>query len=336
VSDNHHPAAFGPHLFRPEAVDPEIAFFNTQLKETLATLPVTCERPPQATRADRESGRGAFGPIVRSPMATERSIAGPGGQLPLRVFVPDRVEGVYLHIHGGGWVLGRAHHSDVVLEALARACNLAVVSVDYRLAPEDPYPAGPDDCEAAALWLTQNAQKEFGSDRLFIGGESAGGHLSAVTLLRLRDRHGVRPFRGAVLTYGVFDLTHTPSVVQSGETTLVINSPLMKWFGDHFVGPDLRRDPDVSPLYANLTGLPPALFSVGTLDALLDDTLFMHARWVAAANDAELAIYPGAVHGFVSYPTEQAKNAAERIHTFLRGAMESTREPAAAASPAAR
>jgi acetyl esterase/lipase len=331
VSDNHDPAVH-PHLRRPEAIDPETAFFNAQLKDTLATLPVTYQRPPQATRDDRESGRGAFGPIVRSPMATERSIAGPGGQLPLRVFVPDRVEGVYLHIHGGGWVLGRAHHSDVVLEALARACNLAVVSVDYRLAPEDPYPAGPDDCEAAALWLAQNAQKEFGSDRLFIGGESAGGHLSAVTLLRLRDRHGLNPFQGAILTYGVFDLTHTPSVLQAGETTLVINFPLMKWFGDHFVGPELRRDPDVSPLYAGLSGMPPALFSVGTLDPLIDDTLFMHARWIAAANDAELAVYPGAVHGFLSYPTKQAKSAAARIHTFLRGVTESSRVPASVSS----
>jgi acetyl esterase/lipase len=330
VPDAHSdPTAFGPHLFRADAVDPQTALFNAQLAQALTAVPPIYTRPPQATRDDREAGRGAFGPIVLSPMATERSIAGPGGALPLRVFVPDEVKGVYLHIHGGGWVLGRAHHSDVVLEALARACSLAVVSVDYRLAPEYPYPAGPDDCEAAALWLAKNAQAEFGADQLLIGGESAGGHLAAVTMLRLRDRHGANPFLAANLTYGVFDLSETPSQMQSGEKTLVINHAAMKWFGNHFIPAERRRDPDVSPMYAELSGMPPALFTVGTLDPLLDDSLFMYARWIAAGNEAQLAVYPGAVHGFISFPMPLAKRAADRIHAFFQAVTEQVRQPAA-------
>jgi acetyl esterase/lipase len=99
-----------------------------------------------------------------------------------------------------------------LLHTLATRAHLAVASVDYRLAPEHPFPAGPDDCEAAACWLVEHAQREFGTSRLLIGGESAGGHLSALTLLRMRDRHGAADaFCGANLVFGAFDLGMTPS-----------------------------------------------------------------------------------------------------------------------------
>jgi|DewCreStandDraft_5_1066085.scaffolds.fasta_scaffold00228_60 acetyl esterase/lipase len=323
---------FGPHLFRPEAVDEETRAFNAQLEALLQTVPAVHTQPAAVTRAQRESGQGVFGPIVRSDMAVERRIPGPGGALPLRLFVPERVDGVYLHLHGGGWVLGGAHHQDPRLEAIARTCHVAVVSVEYRLAPEHPYPAGPDDCEAAALWLAGNASQEFGSDRLVIGGESAGAHLTAVTLLRLRDRHGFTGFRGANLVYGGFDLTMTPSVARWGERNLVLSTPIIRWFIEQFVpDPARRRDPDVSPLYADLRDLPPALFTVGTLDPLLDDTLFMYGRWVAAGNEAELAVYPGGVHGFNLFPTALARRANERIDAFIRRVVEAA-EPAGEAA----
>jgi len=213
---------------------------------------------------------------------------------------------VYLHLHGGGWVLGSSHQQDVGLWRLANEAQVAVVSVDYRLAPEHPYPAGPDDCEAAALWLVESAAREFGTERLVIGGESAGGHLAAVTLLRLRDRHGVADrFVGANLVYGAFDLSMTPSQQRWGDRNLVLSTPIMAWFYDCFLpghATDGRRDPDISPLYADLAGLPPALFSVGALDPLLDDSLFMSSRWRAAGNDATLLVYPEAIHGFNAFP----------------------------------
>jgi acetyl esterase/lipase len=185
---------------------------------------------------------------------------------------------VYLHFHGGGWTLGAAHHMDVPNLTLARGCGLAVVSVDYRLAPEHPYPAGPDDCEAAALWVVEHARREFGCDWLAIGGESAGAHLAVVTLVRLRERHGFQGFRAAQLAYGAYDLSLTPSVRRWGPRNLILSTPIIEWFTDQFVGPELRRHPDVSPLYADLAGLPPALLTCGTLDPLLDDSLFLHAR----------------------------------------------------------
>src|SRR5215203_3720900 len=271
------------------APDDETAAFNERLEALLAGTTPPHLQDPAVTRALRESGEGTFGPIVLSEMAEARTIPGLDGDIPIRVFVPDRVDGVYLHIHGGGWVLGRAHHSDPRNERIARSCNVAVVSVDYRLAPEHPYPAGPDDCEAAALWLTRAARTEFGTDALLIGGESAGAHLAATTLLRMRDRHGFSGFLAANLVYGAYDLSMTPSVAGWGDRYLVLSTPIISWFTECFAPAERRRDSDVSPLYAGLAAMPPALFTVGTLDPLLDDSPLMHARWLAAGDAAEIA-----------------------------------------------
>lgn len=168
-----------------------------------------------------------------------------------------------------------------------------------------------------ALWLLENARKSFGSERLLIGGESAGAHLAAVTLLRLRERLGSTGFAGANLVYGCFDLTLTPSVRRWGERNLILSTPIVEWFADQFVPRGRRAEPDVSPLHADLHDLPPALFSVGTLDPLLDDSLFMHARWLAAGNAAELAIFPGGIHGFNAFPSALARAAQQRQTEFL-------------------
>jgi acetyl esterase/lipase len=121
-------------------------------------------------------------------------------------------------------------------------------------------PAGPDDCEAAAAWLVQNGTKEFGTDALTRGGESAGGHLTAVRILRMRDRHNYTGFRGANIVYGAFDLSLTPSQRLFGDTRLVLRTIDMQQFYDAFL-PTItdRRVPDISPLYADLNGLCPAL-----------------------------------------------------------------------------
>jgi acetyl esterase/lipase len=272
-----------------------------------------------AMRAARRRGEGPFPPPVISSRARTIVITGKAGnEIPLRVIASDRPHGIYLHLHGGGWVLGGADLQDPIFERIADNTGQTVVAVEYRLAPEHPYPAGPDDCEAAALWLVQNASKEFGTDALTIGGESAGGHLTAVTVLRMRDRHGYTGFRGANIVYGAFDLSLTPSQRLFGNTRLVLRTIDMQQFYNAFL-PTIteRRIPDISPLYADLKNLCPALFSVGTKDALLDDTLFMHARWVAAGNEAELAIYPGGAHGFTLFPCDLSKTAIARMDAFL-------------------
>lgn len=310
-----------PALFAPAIIDAETAAFNAELEKQLAAMPPLYEFPPSVVRQARESGQGPFGALVFVEWATERSIPGSAGEIPLRLFIPERVRGVYLHLHGGGFTIGSAHQQDPLLAAIATRCAVAVVSVEYRLAPEHPYPAGPDDCEAAALWLATQAQAEFGTDRLVIGGESAGANLAAVTLIRMRDRHGFTGFRGANLSFGVFDLSMTPSAARWGERNLILSTPIMEWFNHQYVLAGRRREPDVSPLYADLAHLPPALFTVGTLDLLLDDSLFMHARWVAAGNRAELAVYPGGAHAFTAFPLTLGRRANERIFEFIAAAV---------------
>ncbi len=311
-----------PAVFLPEAIDDESRALIQQLRDLAASAPPMHTLAPAEVRTARAGGRGPGGqPIVYSDNAILRTIPGPAGEIGLRCFIPPRVEGAYLYIHGGGWVLGTNDSSDVRLETIANQNNLAVLSVDYRLAPEDPYPAGPDDCEAAALWLAQNAMSQFGTDRLLIAGDSAGAHLAVVALTRLRDKHGLTPYNGAVLGYGVYDVAGTPSARNWGDEPVILSTPVMQWFADHFVPLERRREPDVSPIYADVRGLPPALFTVGTMDCLLDDSLFMHSRWLAAGNQAQLDVLPGGVHGLTGFPTAVGRSALATQDAFIKAVM---------------
>lgn len=295
---------------------------NAEIEAVLLGVPAVNTLPPAETRRIRSDGGGVFGPVVRSDQAHDATVPGPAGSVPVRTVVPDDAVGVYLHIHGGGWTLGGADQQDQLLTRLAKDAQVAVVSVEYRLGPEEPFPAGPDDCEAVACWLVEHSAERFGTSRLVIGGESAGAHLSALTLLRLRDRHGAaESFRGANLVFGCFDLSLTPSARNWGERNLILSTPIIEWFADQFL-PDLsteqRRDPSVSPLYADLHGLPPALFTVGALDPLIDDSLFMFARWQAAGNEAGLRVYPESVHGFQAFPSRIADHAVAAQIDFIK------------------
>lgn len=307
-----------PALFDPAAVSEEIRAQNADIVAKLAALPDPMSVPPSVVRERRAKGLGPFPLMPLSSRADIVEIDGPAGPLPLRIIAPERPRGIYVHIHGGGWTWGTADEQDPWLDRLADRCGLAVVSVEYRLAPENPYPAGPDDCEAAALWVLREAESRFGTSRLFIGGESAGAHLAAVTLLRLRDRHGLAPFRGANLFAGCYNLALTPSVRLWGPERLILNTNDIRVFADNFCGHAAdRADPDISPLYADLKGLPPTLFSVGTKDMLLDDTLFMASRWAAAGNRADLALWPGGCHVFIRFDSPMSEQALSRIDSFV-------------------
>ena len=266
--------------------------------------------------------------VFPSDQAVDRVIEGPAGPLTLREFQPDQAKGVLLHFHGGGWTTGQPAVMDLLHEALCHDLQLAIVSVDYRLAPEHPFPAGPDDCEAAALWLIEHAADEFGTDRLLIGGESAGAHLSALTLLRLRDRHDAADrFSGANLVFGAYDLSSTPSATGVGTSldTDVLDTERMGFFIEQFTpgwSSEKRRSPELSPMYADLRGMPPALFTVGTADHLVDDTLFFSQRWRLAGNESELLVYPDAPHACIGVPTVLG-HWWPRLETFLSRCVDS-------------
>jgi acetyl esterase len=307
-------------LTEQEALE-ETRSFNTALEAVLATQPSVHTMVPEAVRRARRAGKGVFPPPVFDDEARTITIPGRGGEIPLRVFEAEEPRGAYLHVHGGGWVLGSLDGQDPWLREIATATSLTVVSVGYRLAPEHPYPAGPEDVEAAARWLLEHHE-----GRLAIGGESAGAQLAVLALLALRDGGGGsssgHSFDAANLVFGAFDLTGTPSRRLWGERNLILSGPVMDWFADCYL-PGMshseRQAPTVSPLFADLHGLPPALFSCGTLDALLDDTLFMEARWRQAGNVTRLELYEESIHGFTAFPLELARQARAAQIAFLRG-----------------
>lgn len=245
--------------------------------------------------------------------------------VPARVFTPPVLTAIYLHIHGGGWCLGSARFQDERLWRIASDAQVAVVSIEYRLAPEHPHPAGFEDCSAAASWLVESCVEEFGVDRILIGGESAGAHLTALTLIALRERSQIARICGANLVCGIYDLSMTPSQRHWGPDPLVLSTPILAaTYGRYVPGlsDDERRDPTVSPLYADLEGLPPALFTVGDADPLLDDTIFMAGRWQSAGNRTTLDVYPEAAHGFVGKPLALAGIAHERVTAWMRSVVD--------------
>jgi acetyl esterase len=247
--------------------------------------------------------------------------------VPCRVFRPDgAARAVYLHFHGGAMMLGSPLMNDVSNADHSSRFGIAVVSVDYRLAPEHPHPAGSDDCLAVARWLIEHAEAEFGTTRLVAGGESAGAYFAALTLLRVRDEldaiGGIGRFLGANLIFGVYDHSGTPSMrgVRPSNVPDILTADPSRFINQCFLpglSPEECRAPSISPLYADLHDMPPAIFTVGSADHLLDDSLFMAARWAAWGNESELAVYPDCIHGFNGFPMELSKRANERIDGFF-------------------
>ena len=242
--------------------------------------------------------------IKKAPVAETRRVAG----VPVRILRPEgQAKGVVLDIHGGGWVIGNAQMDDDLNLGMVQACGVAVVSVDYRLAVDTPVEGLMEDCLNAARWLLSS--DEFADLPVFVVGESAGGHLAAATLLALKQwPELLKRVSGAVLYYGVYDLTGTPSVRTAGPETLLLDGPGMVE-ALRMLTPGLsdeeRRQPPLSPLYGDFTGLPPALMFVGELDPLKDDTLLIAERWGIAA-EVQAHLLPESAHGFIHFPVAMA------------------------------
>ncbi len=305
--------------FDPRAIDPETLAINARIEAILAQSPPAYTTSVAQIRSSANASSQLYEPDPRSERVQSRDIPGPGGAINLRIAAPPDPRGIYLYLHGGGWVRGTNDTHDSFLERVADEHRLVAVSGAYRLAPDHPYPAAPDDAEAAALWLLEHGAELFGADSLILAGDSAGGHLAAVTALRLRERGLAGRLRGLAVAYGLYDLALTPSVCNWGERLLVLNTQAVTWCRDQFAPhAETWRLPDVSPLHGRLEGLPPALFVVGTLDPLLDDTLFMHARWEAAGNRSQLELFPGGIHGFKNYGGPLTRRFGEVHDAFLR------------------
>ena len=234
----------------------------------------------------------------------------------VRVFVPARVDGVCIQFHMGAWIIGSARAGDDRSAEIAERCSVAVVSVEYRMVPEHLPPAQLEDALNVIDWVRTEGRARFGDVPLVLIGESAGCTLAVLALLALRDRGELgTDIAGTALAYGLYDLSGGPSQrLDTGALAVFLDAQALV-YPDHAL--EDRRVASISPLYADLSALPPALFSVGTADALLDDTLFMYERWTAAGNDAQLDVYPESLHGFDTFPTAMAAEARRRIDAFI-------------------
>lgn len=233
-----------------------------------------------------------------------------GRAVPVRILRPEGTpRGVYLDFHAGGFFMGSAAQDDARNQRLANAVGAVVVSVDYRLAPEHPWPAAPDDAETAALWLLDQAEGQFGTERLVIGGFSAGSTLVVTTLLRLRDRGEVARVVGAVLQAGTYDLS---GLTPAGRS--IADEYFIEAYAGHV--PD-KTNPDISPIYGDLRGLPDFLMVVGDQDVILEDNLAMAARIVGAGGEVDLKVYPESRHGFTNRDNGMARAAWHDIERWL-------------------
>jgi acetyl esterase/lipase len=279
--------------------------------------------PPLVQGLLRLSQFGADRKLRRAGLQVETRMVGlEGVQVQVRIIRPrGPVAGIVLDIHGGGWVIGNARMNDAFNGAFASRCGLAVVSVDYRLAPRASVHEQMEECLAAARWLLQDGLPEYADLPIIVVGESAGAQLAAATLQRLRAWPALLArIAGAVLYYGVYDMAGTDSVRSAGPETLVLDGPRML-AGLRGLTPDLddagRRQPPLSPLFGELAGMPPALMIVGGGDPLLDDTLRMAQRWQQVA-DVELNVAPEAPHGFIHFPTAMARVTLAHAQAWVR------------------
>ncbi len=291
-------------------VDPELA----PMLDMFPQFRLNREDLPQvrASLSQMNTQMAAMIPEFPSISVNERHVPGPQGAPDVRVliYLPKHVSTptpALLWIHGGGYVIGNAEQGDLQAKTIASTVGCAVVSVDYRLAPETPFPGPVEDCYAALKWLHTNAS-ELGIDttRIAIGGDSAGGGLAACLALLTRDR-GEVPLVFQLLIYPMLDdrtVTTTEPHPYTGEYIWTAESNHFGWAAL------LGQEPGgagISPYAAaaraeQLAGLPPAFIAVGTLDLFLEEDIEYARRLTRAGVPIELHVYPGAFHGFPMAP----------------------------------
>ncbi len=285
----------------------EIAAEEAILVETTLIPPATSSK--EEWHAFREEGDAGFESGTLLPnwlkpwqekgldMIEHVSIPAPGGELSVCLYEPQGTpKGAPLYTHGGGWCAGSASQFAFNHAMTVEDCGLLVAAVDYRKAPEAPYPAAQDDCEAAALWLIDYAKQEFSIENTFVQGGSAGGHLAMATAIRMKHKHNFL-FYGIVAEIPCADFTlGLPSRV----TETFVGAEDFTRMSDYYI-PDPEQKPmsDASLLYHSneeLESLPPIFFSCAERDGLRDDALLMFMRWMQAGNDAYILILNGMNH----------------------------------------
>lgn len=241
-------------------------------------------------------------PPVSIPRIEDGSIPGPGGRLPIRIYGPragDEVLPVLVYFHGGGGVIGSIETHDGLCRILARAVDCLVVSVDYRLGPEHPFPAAPEDALMAYRWVVRNAEGLHADPaRVAVGGDSMGGCLSAVVCQLARDSGREQP-RAQLLLYPGTDRAATTRSQRLFASGFMLTDSMMKWFTDQYMGGADVHDPRASPLrHPRLDALPPAVVVTAGFDPLRDEGRAYADALREAGGSVRYRCHDGLIHGF--------------------------------------
>ncbi len=289
----------------------------------------------------RQAMTDLFG-VAKQPVPVyrieDRDIPGTAGPIPIRIYTPvgDGPFPVLVYFHGGGWVLGSLETHDPICRELTRAVGCIVVSVDYRLAPEHPFPVPLEDCYAAVCWVAQYASDLNGdAQRIAVGGDSAGGNLAAAVALTARDR-GLPSLAYQLLIYPVLDYAFDTDSYREYGDGYFLTQDMMAWFWQHYLrDATYGVSPQASPLRAqNLCGLPSTLLLTAEFDPLRDEGAAYAKRLQAAGVQVEYRCYAGMIHGFLGSTAalETAAQAMAETAETLRACLgirpsEALREP---------
>ncbi|KAH8815631.1 Alpha/Beta hydrolase protein [Xylogone sp. PMI_703] len=327
--------------FDPASISEETTKFNQLLIDKFGPAKKWWDVGAAKFREMRRKGETFMAVPVLHPDAINIEVPSreQGRSIPCRLMYPSsrrteedrkKCKGTILHIHGGGWVLGDHESTDRQLLHYADSGDVAVLSVGYRLAPEYPFPAGPEDCYDVAEYLAKNSAKEYGGPLRFIGGESAGGHLSLLTAFHLLRVAPDLRLSGLLLHFGCFDMSLLPQARYYSKPLVLNNEGILKTDEVFLPGMPMeqKKTASISPFYEDLSKLrgrlPSALFTCGTDDPLLDDSVLMGTKWLINGGEAYIKIYPGGAHAFIGFPIPIAAEAMSDTAEYIRERMART------------
>lgn len=279
-------------------LDPQVERYLERLRA--AGVPPPQELGAQQVRRNlADAAAELFGPV--DPVASVEDRSTDGG-IPVRVYTPEEAGGprpALVYLHGGGWVAGSLDTHDGIVRALARRSGRTAIAVDYRLAPEHPFPAGLEDAWAATRWvLAQAAELGVDAARVAVGGDSSGATLAAVVARRARDAG--TPLERQVLVCPVLDHRLETESYERFAQGYGLTREGMRWYWGQYLGDADGSDPDASPLRApDLGGLPPAVVLVAGYDPLHDEGIAYAEGLEAAGVPTKLLPYDGTIHNFV-------------------------------------
>jgi acetyl esterase len=301
-----------------EKLDPEIAAALKEQAERFGIIELT-DLPPAEARPLFLKRNEMFNTGARPSATRDFTIPTRAGTIAAREYRAPGAKGnaAILYLHGGGWTFGNIDSHDALLRGLAAMSGDAIIAIDYRLAPEHPFPAPLEDCVDAFTWCATNAAT-LGIDakRIAVGGDSAGANLALGLALALRG--GTHTPAAMLLYYGCYQTKgDTASHRRFGDGRFGLSTLRMTRFWKNYIGADLKSSPLATPLSAEFKGLPPAYLMVGTLDVLHDDTTELAAKLKQAGVRQEMTIHPGCHHGFL-HMVDRAKAAREAVEMSMR------------------